>query len=202
VLAEHVSVPLADSVKLINKISQNLHTEMLLRATARQSGIWNTSDDLMKFPADFYAAAGIDPDDIVQRDGSGLSRHDLVTARAIVQLLKYAQGQPWFTPFYNSLPVAGTDGTLEPLMKNTSAAAHIHAKTGSLEHVRTRSGYADTLGGRRLIFSFLSNNQGGKNHEALDTLDALCVAMVEEFDRKPAAIQREARQRTNPAEKP
>jgi serine-type D-Ala-D-Ala carboxypeptidase/endopeptidase (penicillin-binding protein 4) len=201
VLAEHLSVPLSDSVKLINKISQNLHTEMLLRATARQTGAWTSPDDLMKFPADFYAAAGIDPDDIVQRDGSGLSRHDLVTARAIVQLLKYAQNQPWFTPFYDSLPVAGMDGTLEPLMKNTAAASHIHAKTGSLEHVRTRSGYADTLGGRRLIFSFLSNNQGGKNHEALDTLDALCVAMVEEFDRKPA-VQREARQRTNVTEKP
>jgi serine-type D-Ala-D-Ala carboxypeptidase/endopeptidase (penicillin-binding protein 4) len=197
VLADHASVPLSDSVKLINKISQNLHTEMLLRAAARQSGIWNSSDDLMKFPVDFYAAAGIAPDDIVQRDGSGLSRHDLVTARAIVQLLKYAEDQPWFTPFYASLPVAGMDGTLEPLMKNTAAAARIHAKTGSLEHVRTRSGYAETLGGRRLIFSFLSNNQGGKNHEALDTLDALCVAMVEEFDRKPGAVQREARRVTN-----
>jgi serine-type D-Ala-D-Ala carboxypeptidase/endopeptidase (penicillin-binding protein 4) len=201
VLAEHVSVPLADSVKLVNKISQNLHTEMLLRAAARQSGTWNTPDDLMKFPADFYAAAGINPDDIVQSDGSGLSRHDLVTARALVQLLKYAQTQTWFAPFYASLPVAGMDGTLEPLMKNTSAAARIHAKTGSLEHVRTRSGYADTLGGRRLIFSFLSNNQAGKNHEALDTLDALCIAMVEEFVGKPAGIQREARQRSNSTEK-
>jgi serine-type D-Ala-D-Ala carboxypeptidase/endopeptidase (penicillin-binding protein 4) len=197
VLADHASVPLSDSVKLINKISQNLHTEMLLRAAARQSGIWNTPDDLMKFPLDFYAAAGIAADDIIQRDGSGLSRHDLVTARAIVQLLKYAQDQPWYTPFYTSLPVAGMDGTLEPLMKNTAAAARIHAKTGSLEHVRTRSGYAETLNGRRLIFSFLSNNQGGKNHEALDALDALCVAMVEEFDRKPAAVQREARRIMN-----
>src|SRR5262249_19562262 len=152
--------------------------------------------------ADFYAAAGIAPDDVIQRDGSGLSRQDLVTARAIVQLLKYAQDQPWFTPFYASLPVAGMDGTLEPLMKNTSAASRIHAKTGSLEHVRTRSGYADTPGGRRLIFSFLSNNQAGKNHEALDTLDALCVAMVEEFDRRPAAIEREARQQGNSNEKP
>ena len=202
VLAEHLSVPLGDSVKLVNKISQNLHTEMLLRAAARQSGTWNTPDDLMKFPIDFYAAAGIAPDDVIQKDGSGLSRHDLVTTRAIVQLLKYAQEQPWFAPFYASLPVAGMDGTLEPLMKNTAAAARIHAKTGSLEHVRTRSGYAETLGGRRLIFSFLSNNQGGKNHEALDTLDALCVAMVEEFDPKPAAMQREARRRTNSTEKP
>jgi serine-type D-Ala-D-Ala carboxypeptidase/endopeptidase (penicillin-binding protein 4) len=193
VLAEHVSVPLGDSVKLVNKISQNLHTEMLLRAAARNTAIWNTPDDLMKFPADFYIAAGIAPGDVIQTDGSGLSRHDLVTPRAIVALLRYAQGQPWFAPYFTSLPVAGIDGTLETLMKNTPSAGHIHAKTGSVEHVRTRSGFADTLNGRRLIFSFLSNNQGGKNHEASDALDGLCLAMMEEFDRKPPVSSRAGR---------
>jgi D-alanyl-D-alanine carboxypeptidase/D-alanyl-D-alanine-endopeptidase (penicillin-binding protein 4) len=187
VLAEHVSVPLGESVKLVNKISQNLHTEMLLRAAARATAVWNTPEDLMKFPADFYAAAGIAPGDVIQTDGSGLSRHDLVTPRAVVALLKYAQGQPWFAPYYASLPVAGVDGTLETLMKNTPGAGRIHAKTGSVEHVRTRSGFAETPNGRRLIFSFLSNNQGGKNHEASDALDGLCLAMIEEFDRKPPA---------------
>lgn len=186
VLAEHVSVPLSDSVKLVNKISQNLHTEMLLRAAARANGVWKTPDDLMKFPTDFYTAAGIAPGDVIQTDGSGLSRHDLVTPRAIVTLLKYSQEQPWFAPYYESLPVAGVDGTLETVMKNTSAATRIHAKSGSVEHVRTRSGFAEMPGGRRLIFSFLSNNQGGKNHEASDALDGLCIAMLEEFDRKPA----------------
>jgi serine-type D-Ala-D-Ala carboxypeptidase/endopeptidase (penicillin-binding protein 4) len=185
VLAEHVSVPLGDSVKLVNKISQNLHTEMLLRAAARNTAVWNTPDDLMKFPADFYTTAGISPGDVIQHDASGLSRHDLVTPRAIVALLKYAQTQPWFAPYFASLPVAGIDGTLETLMKNTPSAGRIHAKTGSVEHVRTRSGYADTAGGRRLIFSFLSNNQSGTNHEASDALDGLCLAMIEEFDRKP-----------------
>src|SRR5467141_2561492 len=190
VLAEHVSVPLGDSVKLVNKISQNLHTEMLLRAAARNTAVWNTPEDLMKVPADFYAAAGIAPGDVIQTDGSGLSRHDLVTPRAIVALLKYAQGQPWFAPYFASLPVAGVDGTLETLMKNTPSAGRIHAKTGSVEHVRTRSGFADTSSGRRLIFSFLSNNQGGKNHEASDALDGLCLAMIEEFERKPLASSR------------
>src|SRR4029077_12115312 len=142
VLAEHVSVPLGDSVKLVNKISQNLHTEMLLRAAARNTGVWNTPDDLMKVPADFYAAAGIAQGDVIQTDGSGLSRHDLVTARAIVTLLKYAQGQRWFAPSFASLPVRGVDGTLETLMKNTPSTGRIHAKTGSVEHVRTRSGFA------------------------------------------------------------
>jgi len=197
VLAEHLSVPLSDSIKLVNKISQNLHTEMLLRAAARNTTACNTPDDLMKFPQDFYAAAGIVPGDVIQTDGSGLSRHDLVTPRAIVALLKYAQNQPWFPPYYASLPVAAVDGTLETVMTNTISAGHIHAKTGSVEHVRTRSGYADTAGGRRLIFSFMSNNQGGKNHEASDALDALCLAMMEEFDRKPAMAGRNAAKRVH-----
>jgi D-alanyl-D-alanine carboxypeptidase/D-alanyl-D-alanine-endopeptidase (penicillin-binding protein 4) len=185
VLAEHVSVPLGDAVKLINKISQNLHTEMLLRTVARRQGVWATSDDLVKAAADFYMAAGIAPDDVIQTDASGLSRHDLVTPRAIVTLLSFAQKQPWFGPYYASLPVAGTDGTLEDRMKNTLAAGRIHAKTGSVEHVRTLSGFAETPGGRRLIFSFLSNNQGGKSHEASDAMTALCVAMLEEFNVTP-----------------
>src|SRR5712691_6875430 len=185
VLAEHVSVPLGDAVKLVNKISQNLHTEVLLRTVARQNGAWNTPEDLMKVPADFYATAGIAPGDVFQKDASGLSRHDLVTPRAIVTLLAFAQKQPWFGPYYASLPVAGVDGTLEDRMKNTPAAGRIHAKTGSVEHVRTLSGFAETPSGRRVVFSFLSNNQGGKSHEAADALTGLCVAMLEEFNATP-----------------
>src|SRR6266852_4144234 len=150
VLAEHVSVPLGDAVKLINKVSQNLHAEMLLRTVARQSGPWATTDDLMKIPADFYVTAGVASGDVIQTDASGLSRHDLVTPRAIVTLLAFAQKQPWFGFYYASLPVAGVDGTLEDRMKNTPAAGRIHAKTGSVEHVRTLSGFAETAGGRRM----------------------------------------------------
>jgi len=186
VLAEHVSVPLGQEVKLINKISQNLHAEMLLRAVARQNGMWSTPDDLMKVPQDFYASAGVSPDDVIQSDASGLSRHDLVTPRAIVATLAFTQKQPWSNTYYDSLPVAGEDGTLEDRMKNTPAAGRIHAKTGSVEHVRTLSGFAETVAGRRLIFSFLSNNQGGKNHEAADALTGSCVAMLEEFNTRPS----------------
>jgi D-alanyl-D-alanine carboxypeptidase/D-alanyl-D-alanine-endopeptidase (penicillin-binding protein 4) len=165
----------------VNKISQNLHTEMYLRTAARQDGVWKMPEELTKFPESFYADAGIAPGDVVQADGSGLSRHDLVTARALVAMLSYAQRQPWFGAYYDSLPVGGVDGTLEDRMRNTAAAGRIHAKSGSLEHVRTRSGYAETASGRRLIFSFLGNNQPGKGHEATDVLDGLCVALVEEW---------------------
>jgi len=189
VLAEHVSIRLADAVKLVNKISQNLHTEVLLRTAARQSGPWTDPEDLQKFPQEFYAKAGIAADDVVQTDGSGLSRHDLVTPRAIVALLQYAQRQAWFPPYYDSLPVAGVDGTLNERMRSAEIAGRIHAKTGSVSHVRTLSGFAETPGGRRLIFSFLSNNQYGKNHEVHDALDGLCEAMIEEFDEKKEEVK-------------
>ena len=182
VLAEHLSIPLGESVQLLNKISQNLHAEMLLRTAARQAETWTKPEDLYKFPQDFYASAGIAPDDVVQYDASGLSRHDLATPRAIAALLFYAEKQPWFSVYFSSLPVAGVDGTLESNLKNTPAAGRMHAKTGSVEHVRTRSGYVDLPDGRRLIFSFMSNNLAGKNHEASDALDALSVAMIEQFN--------------------
>jgi serine-type D-Ala-D-Ala carboxypeptidase/endopeptidase (penicillin-binding protein 4) len=186
VLAEHLSLPLGDTVKLVNKISQNLHTEVLLRVAARQQGVWATPEDLLKFPVEFYSRAGIADDDVIQTDGSGLSRHDMVTPRALVALLQFAQKQPWFAAYYSSLPVSGIDGTLNDHMKNSPITGRIHAKTGSVSHVRTLSGYADTPGGRHLIFSFLSNNQGGKNHETYDALESLCEAMIQEFDAAPA----------------
>lgn len=200
VLATHSSIPLSDAVKLINKISQNLHTESLLR-TAEQEACQRatpapgsalqdcsalTSDDYAAFAAKFYADAGIESGDVVQSDGSGLSRHDLATPHAFVQLLTFAETQKWFPAFYDSLPVAGQDGTLEDRLKNSSAKLRIHAKSGSLEHVRTRSGYAELPNGRRLIFSFMSNNMGSKGHEATDALDALSSAMVDEFGSEPS----------------
>ena len=78
------------------------------------------------------------------------------------------------------------DGTLNERMKEAAITGRIHAKTGSVTHVRTLSGYAETAGGRRLVFSLLSNNQYGKSHEVHDAIDGLCVAMMEEFDVKEA----------------
>ncbi len=184
ILAEHDSIRLGDAVKLVNKISQNLHTEVLLRTAARQSGRWIAPEDLQKFPKEFYAKVGIRDGDVVQTDGSGLSHHDLVTPRAFVTLLLYAEKQTWFPAYYASLPVAGMDGTLNERMKDAASTGRIHAKTGSVSHVRTLTGFAETLGGRRLVFSFLTNNEEAKNHEVHDTLDGLCQAMIEEFDEK------------------
>ncbi len=74
VLAEHLSLPLGDTVKLVNKISQNLHTEVLLRTAARQQGPWATPEELQKFPETFYAKVGIASGDVIQTDRFGACR--------------------------------------------------------------------------------------------------------------------------------
>ena len=181
VLAEHLSPPLAEDVTLTNKLSANLHAELLLRLAADKNGSAPTLDDALQAAAQFYASAGIASDEVQLRDGSGLSRGDLITPRAVIELLGYASHQPWGAEFAASLPVAGEDGTLDSRMKGTPAAGRVFAKTGTIDHVEGLSGYATTVRGERLVFSFFGNNTAASSRDAADVLDALCVAMVEEL---------------------
>jgi D-alanyl-D-alanine carboxypeptidase/D-alanyl-D-alanine-endopeptidase (penicillin-binding protein 4) len=98
-----------------------------------------------------------------------------------VQLLAYAVRQPWGADFVATLPVAGQDGTLENRMRGTAAAGQVHAKTGLVEHVNSLSGYATSRRGAHLIFSIFGNNTGTHGREAINAVDAICVAMVEEL---------------------
>jgi D-alanyl-D-alanine carboxypeptidase/D-alanyl-D-alanine-endopeptidase (penicillin-binding protein 4) len=182
VLAEYMSPPLIESVRLTNKISQNLHAELFLRTVGREAlGLGSTAAGL-KVERSFLDRAGVPPGDIALSDGSGLARDNLVTPRGMVALLRYASRQPWGQEFASTLPVAGVDGTLEDRMKKTPAAGLIRAKTGTIEHVHTLSGYATTLHGEPLVFAIFSNNgpsnppHGGNDSSAVD---AIAVAMVE-----------------------
>ncbi len=185
VLAEHKSLPLIESIRLLNKISQNLHAELLLRTIAREKANIGTTDAGIELEKQFLRAAGIADGDAVLVDGSGLSRENLVSPRAVVQMLAYASQQPWGESFRSTLPIAGEDGTLEDRLKGTPAAGHLHAKTGSLEHVRGLSGYASTLHGENLVFSIFSNNNAAPPREQSATFDAILTAMIEEL-RLPA----------------
>lgn len=189
VLAEHKSLPLIESIRLLNKISQNLHAELLLRTIAREKAGVGTTDAGVALEKEFLKAAGIAEGDAVLVDGSGLSRQNLVTPRAAVLMLEYASRQPWGDSFRSTLPIAGEDGTLEDRMKGTAAVNRVHAKTGSLEHVRGISGYATTLHGENLVFSIFTNNNAAPAHEQSAAMDAILTAMIEEL-RAPAKAKR------------
>ena len=126
----------------------------------------------------FLLQAGLKDDELTFLDGSGLSRRDLVTPAATIQLLIYAARQPWGPAFEESLPVSGVDGSLADRFLNTPAAGLVHAKTGSLSHVNALSGYGQTQTGKRFVFSIFCNNHnlpGGKVLAAIDSVVQLLV---------------------------
>jgi D-alanyl-D-alanine carboxypeptidase/D-alanyl-D-alanine-endopeptidase (penicillin-binding protein 4) len=187
VLAEHISVPLSEVVRLVNKNSENLNAELLLLLAAREKAGATTREEAVNFAAEFFKTAGIPDGDLVLYDGSGLSRLNLVTPRAVVQILVYAASQPWGELYRSTLPVAGEDGTLADRMKNTSAAGRVFAKTGTEAHINALSGYATTVRGARLIFSILGNNSNLRATDANRVINSIVVAMVEELRPAPAA---------------
>lgn len=187
VLAEHTSVPLSEDIRLVNKNSENLNAELLLLLAAHQKTGADNREDALKVAANFFKTAGIDEAEVNLKDGSGLSRLDLVTPRAVVQMLSYAASQPWGALYRSTLPVAGEDGTLADRMKDTPAARRVFAKTGTETHVNSLSGYATTTRGERLIFSILGNNNNLTTMDAERVIDAVVVAMVRDLgSRMPA----------------
>ncbi len=181
VLAEHLSPPLIEDVRLTNKISDNLHAELMLRVAAKEKGGADSLDDALKFAEQFRQGIGLSSEDVVLKDGSGLSRDDLATPESLVHLLAYARRQPWGADFVTTLPVAGEDGTLESRMKGTAAAGRVQAKTGQVDHVEALSGFATSLRGERLIFSIMGDDHASSGRDAAAIVDNLCVAMVEEL---------------------
>lgn len=179
VLAEHISPSLVEIIRVTNKVSQNLHAELLLRAVAREKKGFGVTDAGIWVEQDFLKSIGVTDGDVVLSDGSGLSRDDLVTPRAVVQVLRYVSQQPWGADYISTFPIAGIDGTLENRMKGTTASGLITAKTGSLEHVHAMSGYATTLRGEHLVFSIFGNNDAEHGRDATAAIDAIGAAMVE-----------------------
>ena len=178
VLASYESSPLIDDLQVINKVSQNLHAELLLRLLGREKGTSGTIEGGLEVERGFLTQAGIDADQYVFYDGSGMSRENLVTPHAVVQLLSYAAGQPWGKAWQDTLSIAGIDGSLANRFKGTTAEGRVHAKTGALGHVNALSGYATTVNGVPIAFSILTNNHKLASKRALDVLDQIVLAIV------------------------
>jgi D-alanyl-D-alanine carboxypeptidase/D-alanyl-D-alanine-endopeptidase (penicillin-binding protein 4) len=181
-LAEHVSAPLSLDLDVINKVSQNLHAEMLLRLLGREKGSGGSIAGGLAVLKDFLLQAGLKPEEFVFFDGSGLSRKSLVSPAATVKLLRYAARQNWSAAYSASLPVAGVDGTLASRLKDLPAGATVKAKTGSHDHVNTIAGYLTTSHGERYAFSIMCNNHTFQNHGASEVIDALLRAVERSRD--------------------
>jgi D-alanyl-D-alanine carboxypeptidase/D-alanyl-D-alanine-endopeptidase (penicillin-binding protein 4) len=181
-LAAHQSVPLSEIIALLNKPSDNLVAEMLLKEigyACKQSGDAVTGSNVVEA---WLKEIGIENGGVRINDGSGLSRLDLVTSRAVSDLLVWVDRQPWREAFVASLPVAGVDGTLRSRLKGTAAEKNVQAKTGSLSHVTALGGYVTGKDGQRYAFSILINNYPGPlsgANGAKRAEDAIALALAE-----------------------
>jgi D-alanyl-D-alanine carboxypeptidase/D-alanyl-D-alanine-endopeptidase (penicillin-binding protein 4) len=153
VLAEHIGPKLIDDLTLTDKVSQNLHAEIMLRNISAVKDCGSTLPHSLQIVRQFWIHAGLDGDDFLFYDGSGLSAKDLVTPRTTAQLLAYASTQPWFSQWKTALPVGGLDGSLGARFKDPPLKDHVFAKTGTLGESRGLSGYLDAASGKQIIFS-------------------------------------------------
>jgi len=173
-LAQHDSPSLIEDLRITAKVSQNLHAEMLLRLAGQGS-----RREGLKALAAFLTEAGIDPEEYSFHDGSGLSRLNVVTPHAIVELLSYMARSAIAADFASLLPIAGVDGSLRLRFAKTRAKGRVFAKTGTLSHVSALSGYATRRNGHRLAFSILVNNYNGSSADVRILIDRICGLLVE-----------------------
>ncbi len=177
-LANHVSPTLLEDVTVTNKVSQNLHAEILLITLGAAVLADGSTANGARVVRAFLERAGIDKDDFVFFDGSGLSGHDLVAPRATARLLQYASGQPWFADWKKSLPVGGEDGSLQSRFGKAPLKERVFAKTGTLGEARALSGYLECASGRTVIFSIMVGNHMPQTNEDREVMDKIVGAIA------------------------
>ena len=154
VIASVKSPPMATLVRLTNKDSDNFFAETLLKDIGRDASGVGTTSAGVKAVRRYAASLGAKVSLI---DGSGLDHWDRAAPRDVVRLLVAERSRPEFPALYESLPIAGVDGTIHDRMRRGPAKRNCRAKTGSLIGVSALSGYCTTSSGRQLAFSFLMN---------------------------------------------
>lgn len=178
VLATHASVPVAQDIMVINKVSHNLHAELLLRLLGKVHGADGSFAQGSRVVRQFLIDAGVNDGDFFFYDGSGMSPDDRIAPRAYTQLLAYASHQPWGAAWRETLPVAGEDGTLINRFRNSPLQGHMWAKTGTLNEVNSLSGYMTAASGKMLAFSILVNGRRPGSEVEAQAIERIAEAIA------------------------
>jgi serine-type D-Ala-D-Ala carboxypeptidase/endopeptidase (penicillin-binding protein 4) len=183
-LARIESRTLAEALKVVNKESQNLHAELMLRAGARAKTGDGDRRRAVEELQKFLTEIGVPEKTYDFYDGSGLSRLTLVQPVAVTGLLKYLWTTPHRDLVLDILPQGGVDGTLASRFGGSNGngkdpkAASIRAKTGSLTHVAALGGYS-VEGSRKLAFSIVVNNYEGPSTTVRQVIDKIALLLAE-----------------------
>lgn len=186
-LAYEESEPLSAIIRHTNKESDNLYAELLLRTVGKERGASAPDPDPRKnrergdddagiaVVRSWLEAKGVNTKGLAIRDGSGLSRLDLITPETTARLLLAISSTSSGNVFHDSLPIAGRDGTLNSRLKKLTG--RIFAKTGTLTYVHSLSGFATTPANETLIFSIMCNDATDRN--AVQVIDEIAGAIAD-----------------------
>ncbi len=178
VLGMRFSPPIGEDITLTNKISLNLHAELLLRLLGKLFGSDGSFEEGSRVVRQFMVNAGVDDKDFFLYDGSGLSPDDRVAPRAFTRLLTYAATQPWGSDWRASLPIAGVDGTLQNRFKDSQLKGKMWAKTGTINEVNTLTGYLTASSGQTVAFSILVNGRRPGSDAEVRAVDRIAEAIA------------------------
>ncbi|MBB5686830.1 D-alanyl-D-alanine carboxypeptidase/D-alanyl-D-alanine endopeptidase [Sphingobium boeckii] len=177
VLARLVPPPLGLDLVTTNKVSHNLHAELLLRRVGLQAGTGSIADGQAAI-RNMLTSAGVPRTAYDFSDGSGMSTYNRVAPRGMVIFLRWIAAQPWGSAWRDTLPIAGMDGTLANRFRATSLERRLFAKTGTLNATNALSGYMIAKSGRTLTFSIYANDvpEGVSATPAMDAALELVAA--------------------------
>lgn len=178
VLGMRFSPTVGQDITVTNKISQNLHAELLLRLLGKTFGTEGSFEQGSRVVRQFLINAGVNDKDFFLYDGSGLSPDDRVSPRAFTRLLTYAAAQPWAADWRNSLPIAGVDGTLQNRFKNSPLKGKMWAKTGTINEVNALTGYLTASSGQMIAFSILVNGRRPGSDAEAQAVDRIAEAIA------------------------
>lgn len=177
----HVSPPLSEIVRTLNKASSNLYAETLVRHLGLVRGA-GTHPAGMAEMTGILSEAGWASESFRVEDGSGLSRYNLVTPSQLASLLVAAARMPAFETFLASLPVAGVDGTLATRMRGTRAEGRVLAKTGTMSGVSCLAGYVVRPGREPLVVVMMVNGFVGSARSVQGLQDAVIEALIQALE--------------------
>jgi D-alanyl-D-alanine carboxypeptidase/D-alanyl-D-alanine-endopeptidase (penicillin-binding protein 4) len=172
VLASHDSPELGETIRTINKRSNNVMARTLLLTLGAERGLRpatvESSDAVVKR---LLAGQGLQMPELVIDNGSGLARTARVSANSLAALLRSAWNSPYMPEFVSSLAIIGEDGTVKKRLRDSAASGRAHLKTGSLRDVRAMAGYVAGASGKRYIVVSIVNHEQASAVRSFD--DAL-----------------------------
>jgi D-alanyl-D-alanine carboxypeptidase/D-alanyl-D-alanine-endopeptidase (penicillin-binding protein 4) len=178
-LAEKSSPSLRELIVPLNQESLNLYAEHLLREIGRARKGFSSIDSSAVALKEFWIEKKVSLMGFYPTDGSGLSRSNGICPRTLGEILRYVYLSPNRDDFFNSLSVAGVNGTLQFTFKGTKLENNLRAKTGSMTRVKSLAGIFTNQSGRKIIFALIANNFEGTQTTVRGLIESFLMEIYE-----------------------